>query len=263
VFFDESNLRFIIIAISTARNILTAVGDLALRLDSVDADYWNRLELMELIERGERLLNIQFPSSCKEEIVKLSEGSVSIVQDVCYQLCQKEQVRRPEKSLKSVGQTNQVGPIVDEVVERLSHHYKSFLGAFAQGHQITELEMYKWILFAVLSAKMEELKIGLRFDWILEVITREHPRGRELSNSNLRSALRKVNELQWKRNIKPYVVYYDEAGTMLHIVDKSYYIWRRHQETDELFQHIGLNAQRALPRRKKGTGAQLHPLFAM
>ena len=75
-------------------------------------------------------------------------------------------------------------------------------------------------------------------------------RGLELSRANIRNALKKVNELQWRRDIKPFVVDYDEAATMLHIVDKGYYIWRKRQEIPELLQHIGLNTQRTLPRRR-------------
>jgi hypothetical protein len=249
-FFDESNIRFVIVAIWTGKNKITTLGDLAGRVVAVDADQWLKHELAELIERGERALNIQFPRSCKEEILKLSEGSVYIVQEACHALCQLEHIGRTQETLKSVGQIQSVGPIVDEVVGALSPHYFSFLEAFAQGHQITDLEMYKWILYAILSASIDELKVGLPYGRIVEMILAKHPRGQKLSNTSIRNALKKVNELQWKRDIKPFVVDYDEAATMLHIVDKGYYIWRKRQEVTDLLQRIGLDTQRALPRRR-------------
>ena len=172
------------------------------------------------------------------------------MQEACHALCQLEHIGRTQETLKSVGQIQSVGPIVDEVVGALSPHYFSFLEAFAQGHQITDLEMYKWILYAILSASIDELKVGLPYGRIVEMILAKHPRGQKLSNTSIRNALKKVNELQWKRDIKPFVVDYDEAATMLHIVDKGYYIWRKRQEVTDLLQRIGLDTQRALPRRR-------------
>jgi hypothetical protein len=109
--------------------------------------------------------------------------------------------------------------------------------------------MYKWILYAILLANTEELRVGLPYSRIVDMILAAHPRGKQLNNTNIRNALRKVNELQWKRDIKPFVVDYDETATILHIVDKSYYIWRKRQDVSELLQHIGFSAKRALPRR--------------
>jgi hypothetical protein len=249
-FFDESEIRFVIVAIWTGKNKITTLGDLASRVVAVDADQWLRHELAALIDCGEKALNIQFPKSCKEEILKLSEGSVYIVQEVCHALCQREHISRTQEALKTVGQIQSVGPIVDEIVGALSPHYFAFLEAFAQGHQITDLEMYKWILYAILSASNEDLKVGLPYSRIVDLIQARHPRGQQLSHANIRNALKKVNELQWKRDIKPFVVDYDETATMLHIVDKGYYIWRKRQEGTDLLQHIGLDAQRALPRRR-------------
>ena len=60
------------------------------------------------------------------------------------------------------------------------------------------------------------------------------------SNNNLRNALIKVDELQWQKHIKPFVIDYDEVNKRLHIVDKSFFIWRKHQDLKELLAHIDL-----------------------
>jgi hypothetical protein len=101
-FFENSKIRFIIVAIWTGKNRITTVGDLASRVIAVDVDFWPKHELMQVIENGEKLLNIQFPKSCKDEIIKLSEGSVYIVQEVCQALCQQENVFERQRSPKVV-----------------------------------------------------------------------------------------------------------------------------------------------------------------
>ena len=99
--------------------------------------------------------------------------------------------------------------------------------------------MYKWILYAILTADIEKLKNGLSFDELERAIRKVHPGGIGSSN-NLRNALIKVDELQWQKNIKPFVIDYDEVNKRLYIVDKSFFIWRKHQDLNELLSHIDL-----------------------
>ena len=100
--------------------------------------------------------------------------------------------------------------------------------------------MNKWILFAVLTANEEKLRKGLLFTEIDQAIKKRHPRGKDLNSANLRNALVKVDELQWTKNIKPFVIDYDEATRRLYIVDKSFYLWRRHQKQKDLLSYIDL-----------------------
>lgn len=240
-FSDHSDVRFVLVAIWIGKNKITARGDLAGRVVAVDADFWPDMCLREVIARGENALNIEFPKSCKEEIIKVSGGSVFLVQDICNGLCQLQKIYEPQKGWRktSVGQANAIGPILEQAINQLSPVYLSFLQGFAQGFNRSKLEMYKWILYAILTADIEKLKKGLTFDELERAIQSVHPSGIG-SSSNLRNALIKVDELQWKKNIKPFVIDYDEVGKRLHIVDKSFFIWRKHQEAKGLLAHIDL-----------------------
>src|SRR5438046_3030285 len=80
---DHSDVRFVLVAIWIGKNKITARGDLAGRVVAVDADNWLDMDLREVIARGEKALNIEFPKSCKDEIIKVCGGSVFIVQDIC------------------------------------------------------------------------------------------------------------------------------------------------------------------------------------
>jgi hypothetical protein len=237
-FFDESKIRFLLIAIWIGKNRITSLGDLTGRVVPVDADFWPDFELRQVIERGEKALNIRFAPTCKEAIIKVAEGSVYMVQSVCHGICQLEEIFEPQRTRVTIGNEHAIGPIVDEAVAQLSAHYLAFLQAFSQGHQATALEMYKWILYAVLTADLEKLRQGLQFSEIEQAIKKAHPRGNTLGASNLRNALGKVDELQWSKNIRPFVVDYDEASKRLYVVDKSFFLWRKHQKPRDLLSHI-------------------------
>ena len=100
--------------------------------------------------------------------------------------------------------------------------------------------MNKWILYAVLTATEDKLRQGLHFNDIEQAIKKRHPRGKDLNSANLRNALVKVDDLQWTKNIKPFVIDYDEATRRLYIVDKSFYLWRKHQNRRDLLSCIYL-----------------------
>ena len=178
-FSDHSDIRFVLVAIWIGKNKITARGDLAGRVVAVDADYWPDMCLREVIARGENALNIEFPKSCKDEIIKVCGGSVFIVQDICNGLCQDQKIYEPQKGWRktSVGQVNAVGPILEQAINQLSPVYLTFLQGFAQGFKSAKLEMYKWILYAILTADIEKLKKGLTFDELERAIRKVHPNG--------------------------------------------------------------------------------------
>ena len=239
-FFDESDIRFLLIAVWIGKNRVTSLGDLTGRVVPVDADFWPDHELRQVITLGEKALNVTFEPACKEQIVKVAEGSVYVVQSVCYGICQLENIFERQRKTVTIGHEREIGPIVDDAVSQLSTHYLEFLQAFAQGHRDTKLEMHKWILYAVLVADLDKLRRGLPFADIESAITKRHPRGEALGAGNLRNALSKVDELQWTKNVKPFVIDYDEASRRLYIVDKSFFLWRKHQKLKDLLAVLDL-----------------------
>jgi hypothetical protein len=93
------------------------------------------------------------------------------------------------------------------------------------GFQDTELEMFRWILYPILCCEVDDLKGGLGYREIREKIQERHPRGDKLNAGNITQALQSVGGLQSKKNIKPFVVDYDNTNLLLSIVDTGFLIW--------------------------------------
>ena len=83
------------------------------------------------------------------------------MQEVCYQACIKKQVHFTRDHIIELGQDIDVSEIIGEVVNQQTGRYNSFITQFAAGFQDTALEMYKWLMFPVLSATDEMLEEGL------------------------------------------------------------------------------------------------------
>ena len=133
-----------------------------------------------------------------------------------------------------------VSEYIAEVVRESGPRYSAFLTSFAGGFQDTSLEMYKWILMPVLISSIEELERGIKYRFIRETLQQAHPKGEELNPGNVTQALQSVPALQAKKNIRPFVLDYDQTELKLSVVDKGFLIWLTTKDRDELLENLGL-----------------------
>ena len=238
---ESSKITFIIVAVWREENRLIVLnGDLAGRVISVDADAWSTEDLMKVITAGEALLNIQFPVAFKAELIGGSLNSVYIVQECCYKACMTHGVVATRDAQFSFPADLSAKQFVREVINEQGARYSSFLTNFAGGFQDTQLEMYKWLLYPVVTATIEELEKGLSYRFIRNRIESKHPQRDNLNPGNLTQALISVPALQAKKNIKPFVLDYDRSNLRLSVVDKGFLIWLAVQDRKQLLEALEL-----------------------
>jgi hypothetical protein len=267
-YYDNSQFTFIIVGVWLEENRLIAFnGDLAGRIISINVDSWSLESLTAVIETGCRLLNIRFADDLIEKIITESFDNVCFVQEICYRICRHFNISKTlhsEPIVKRIFRTTfdengdpldsweepdnrfyikenfDVNSVVRKIVDQHSGRYNSFITQFADGFHDTDLEMYKWLLYPLLVVTGENLESGLRYSKIKEIIISKHPKGKDLNLGNLTQALKSVNSLQLKKDIRPNVIDYDETNLRLSIVDKGFLIWIEHQDKSELLNLIGL-----------------------
>ena len=240
-FHENSELCFIIIGVWLEENRLSVYnGDLVGRLLPINADKWEQDELKKVISDGEALLNISFSENFKNCLLKSCYESVYILQETCHQCCISEGVQVTQDELKNIGENINCEDIVNSVVNQQGGRFNSFLTQFAEGFQDTELEMHKWLLYPLLTAKIEDIENGFKQFEIRNILQNAHPRGQELNSGNVTQSLQSATSLQIKKDIKPMVLDYDQTNLRLSIVDKSFQIWLSRQDRSELLELVGL-----------------------
>jgi hypothetical protein len=240
-FHENSKITFIVVAVWREENRLILFnGDLTGRMIAIDADAWRPAELLRVISAGEALLNVSFSDKFKSEVIADSFQNVYLVQEACHRACRSVGVYQTQDTLKTIVDERGAGEIISEIVSEQSGRYKAFLSNFGLGFQETELEMFKWILYPVLSCDVQDLIAGLRYREIRETIQSAHPRGEKLNAGNITQSLQSISNLQSKKNIKPFVLDYDNTNLLLSVVDKGFLIWISKQERSELLDLIGL-----------------------
>ena len=243
-FHENSDVCFIIVGVWLEENRLTVYnGDLTGRVAAVNADLWKPEELRDVVRQGEALLNISFDLDFVSQLVAKSEGSVHIVQESCYKICDGAGIYRTSDNHRELAAGVDVMALVKDVVDQQKGRYNSFLVQFADGFQETSLQMYKWILYPVITSSPEDLEKGLRLQQIRKSLAGRHPDGNGLNTGNITQALQYSAGLQVKKDIKPIVLDYDQTNLRLNVVDRGFLIWIRHQDRKGLLELIGLPSE--------------------
>lgn len=237
-FHEQSRLCFIVVGVWLEESRLTVYnGDLTGRVVGINADRWTTDELREVISAGEALLNISFAASFKNSVLTGCLDSVYVVQESCYQACISKEINfTQDKQLLEVGADIDASAIIRAVVNQQTGRYNSFITQFATGFQETALQMYKWLLYPVLTASIDELEQGLSYRRMRDTLRQHHPEGKALNIGNLTQALQSAASLQVKKDIKPIVLDYDQTTPKLNVVDRGFLIWLANQERKDLLE---------------------------
>ena len=215
-------------------------GDLTGRIIPINADQWAKKDLLSVVTGGERLLNISFDRIFVYELLAKCFESVSIVQECCRRACRDAGIFKTQEDQRLVPATKTVDDLVREVVNEQRGRYRAFITNFADGFQDTRLEMYRWLLWPILSTDSKVLESGLTYAEIRKSLQQHHPSGSDLNPGNITQALQSAASLQVEKNIKPIIIDYDATTRRLSVVDRGFLVWLASQDQQELFECAGL-----------------------
>src|SRR5262249_39404128 len=134
------------------------------------------------------LFKVQIPESFKYSLLERSLNSVYIVQDCCYKACKQYDVNETMERQFLFPADLDARDLVAAVIHEQSARYMSFLTNFAAGFQDTQLNMYRWLLYPVVTADVKELEAGLSYRTIRNSIQSKHPEGTALNPGNITQA---------------------------------------------------------------------------
>ncbi|WP_139383014.1 DUF4163 domain-containing protein [Pseudomonas aeruginosa] len=240
-FHELSSICFVIVGVWLEEDRLTSHnGDLAGRVISINADSWDGSDFDELFLVSESLLNIYFDDLFKKEVKSFCNGSVFLVQQLCLRACESEDVYQTLKDNRVIGKGFLVEKNIKELLSSQNPRYIKFLNDFSSGFEVTELELYKWILYAIIVAGKKNLELGLPAAAARRSIELVHPKSSAVSAKKLVQALRKSVDLQVNKAIKPIVFEYDPNSMRIKIVDRSFLLWKEYQDVKELLGYADL-----------------------
>lgn len=238
-FHESSKYCFIVIGVWREKNRLIYFnGDLTSRVVAIDADAWSADEQRAVIQAGEPLLNVSFDEAFVESVISNAHDAIYLVQEACLKAVHGAGVYQTTDDNKIVGCKVDAKDLIKSIVDEQAGRYIAFLNNVAEGFQKAELEMYKWLLHAVLRTPLNDLHNGVRRSTIAAAIKVHHPQGDGLNEGNITQALTSIASLQVKKNIRPIILDYDQTNRVLNVVDRAFLVWLAYQDIDELAAQI-------------------------
>jgi hypothetical protein len=201
---------------------------------------WSHDELLAVISGGEELLNLKFDDGLKQALLEGCFESVAVVQESCYRVCEQSGIVETLATAGVIGEDVDATEVIRAVVDESSARYNAFISRFASGFMETDLEMYRWLLYAVLHATPNELERGISLTDINRTLRQVHPRGEELNPGNVTQALKSAASLQVQHGIKPLILDYHQSARRLSVVDRGFLIWVSYLDKDDLLATAGL-----------------------
>lgn len=240
-FHENSDICFIVVGVWREKNRLVYYnGDLTSRVVAIDADEWSKEELAEVIKVGGNLMNVTFHPDFVAAVLEHAFDAVYLVQEACLKACEAAGVYRTGDENRLVGEGLDAKAIIKDIVAEQAGRYTAFVTNFSEGFQKTGLEMYRWLIYAVISAERDALQSGLRRTDVAALIKAGHPEGQGLNEGNITQALQNTASLQVNKNVRPIILDYDQTTRVLSVVDRSFLIWLAYQEKKDVLAEIDL-----------------------
>lgn len=242
-FHENSKFVFIVIGVWREENRLIGFnGDLTDRVQSINADEWSQDQLEEVVKLGSDLLNIKFNESFSDRIIDKSLQTVHIVQEACRSACLNEGVYRTIQgdSLKILADGGKGDEIVQKIIDGQSGRYYGALQNIADGFQETDLDIPKWIVYAMLCFDDDVTEKGIRLRSLSRVMKAKHERGGELNNGSITQTLKAIGSLQSNKGVRPPILDYDTTNRILAVVDRGFMVWLKSQDRNQIAQDMDM-----------------------
>ena len=243
-FHENSSICFVIVGVWREKNRLIYYnGDLTNRVASIDVDIWPDASLLKVLTNGETILNVEFDDTTKRSLIEHSANSVSLLQEACYRICEQEGISATQSTKRVVGKDCDIPLLMKTIVDDQGGRYAAFISNFAEGFQQTEYDMYRWLIFVVLSVPLTELETGIRRNVFSTKIKSRHSAGNQLNEGNITQALQSAASLQVTKNIRPIIIDYDQTTRVLNVVDRSFLVWLKYQDRKQLLSEMGIEEE--------------------
>ena len=168
--YEVTDRKVVVVGIPrTGERLVELAFDVATRIDVYKMGRVPDELVIQMIERGEKALNVRFPR--KSEIVSTSNGSLNIAQLLCFHLCALQGIEQTRAEIETVEADVEaaVNRVMEQVEPKFSETIRRFV-SLGSRRDFTYAEMLKelaqtedgFLSFPLLEAERPDLTAGVR-----------------------------------------------------------------------------------------------------
>ena len=244
--FQDIDVRVVILGIWRERNRLTQYnGDLQDRVIELPVEPWTEEHLQEIINLGEKSLNIDM-RDIRNDLIKESFGNVGILQELCKECCHDAHITETGdlRKLTNDNLQNTISKITRSYANRFHRALETF--ADAKPRQSPDgsqgLGMPYFFVRVILSNfNVQQIKNELSVYDLRKAIKKIHPNhDNRRFDPALTIFLNRISIYQKNHGITPSIFDYDTNSRQLSIVDPYFFFFVKHYNHDEFLEDLKL-----------------------
>lgn len=216
----------IIIGVWSQNNMLTSLNpDLTGRIQEVSI-YWELDDLRRVVEKGSEALGIRFDEELMEELTANCYGNVGILQSLALKILDAAEIYVEQRPMIMVSDLSLFKTAANSYASDLNARYLSFAEILSSGMRTrnNNTGIYAHAMAVIVEAEDNKLINGLSLDEIYQKSNSRQPR---IQKGNMRTVLKKLEELQVDNEGRGLVLDYDEAEEKIIAVDRQLLFYRK------------------------------------
>ncbi len=224
----EERAYVVIVGIWSEQNLITYYnGDLTGRIEEINLT-WTQDELAQVLSKGEGALNIEFAPGLKDQLIESTFGNVGLVQRLAERICLDTGILESAKNKQIISDIELLKKARMHLVGDIRQRYSRITEVFKDGMRSDAvLLLYARIYNALLSSSDDELINGISYESLFERIQKE-ANTITIRQSDLTSALDKVERLQARKGVTPLLVSYSKDLRKLFLNDREFMFYRKY-----------------------------------
>ena len=235
--FEDYNILFIIIGIWRERNRLSQYnGDLQDRVIEIPVEPWEKVDLLKIIEKGQKVLNVSF-DSIQEDLLHACFDSVGVFQELCKEVCIASSVFQTSPQLIEFTNEHLKLAIKKKLSDYSGRHIRS-LEALAEqrvkSSSETPLYIPYYFIQVIFKQPFENIVRGIKRRTLQEKIKELHHRKDDVRSSDMGYFLTNLVESQRKKNITPPIFDYDINTFSIKVIDPPFYFFLQNCNRDDI-----------------------------
>lgn len=157
---DYPKLKMITIgAVNSAREVIQYDKEMKNRVAEINIELMEHDQLLQIIEKGESILNVKFDETVKEKIVSFSSGLPAVTHNLCLLICQLQGVIRKRTTLFQFTAAH-LKKAVNEFIKENEDTFKSIFETATYSKYQRQYESPKDLLYLIIESKLEEFTVN-------------------------------------------------------------------------------------------------------
>lgn len=217
----------VVVGVWSESNLFVRLNrELASRIREVEVS-WNVNDLIKVVSKGSKALNIDFSESIREQLAIDSYGNAGILQRLTEGVLDEAGVAIEQKPPLKITNEAFLQDALLIYAEELNALYLDFAERVSSGIRTRQnaTGIYAHAMATIMAATDDELIDGVPLDHIYRT---SHARQNRIQKANLQSALEKIETLQVDEDGRGLVISYDSHRKLVTVVDRQLLLYRKY-----------------------------------